>query len=131
MLREFQDRKTKIAIVIDEFGGTSGMITLEDILEEILGEIQDEHDNETAPIKYLNDGDILVKASINLEDLSKELSISFPEGKDYDTLAGFIMDKLNKIPSRSNEFNYNNYKFIVEKMEKRRIIDIRIKQIKQ
>ncbi|MEA3500264.1 MAG: hemolysin family protein [Candidatus Marinimicrobia bacterium] len=131
MLREFQDKKTKIAIVIDEFGGTSGMITLEDILEEILGEIQDENDNETAPIKHLNNGNILVNASINLEDLSKELSISFPKEKDYDTLAGFIMDKLNKIPKMSDEFIYDNYKFIVDKMLKRRIINVKIKSTKQ
>ena len=131
MLREFQDKKTKIAIVIDEFGGTSGIITLEDILEEILGEIQDENDNETAPIKYLSDGNFLVKASINLEELSEELSISFTNEKDYDTLAGFVMDKLNKIPNKSEEFIYNDYKFIVEKMAKRRIIDVKIKKIKQ
>ncbi len=131
MLREFQDKKTKIAIVIDEFGGTSGMITLEDILEEILGEIQDENDNEIDPIKYLENGNILVNASINLEDLTKQLSISFPKEKDYDTLAGFIMDKLNKIPNTSDEFVYNDHKFIVEKMQKRRIVNVKIKSTKQ
>lgn len=131
MLREFQDKKTKIAVVIDEFGGTSGMITLEDILEEILGEIQDENDNEIDPIKYLENGNILVNASINLEDLTKQLSISFPKEKDYDTLAGFIMDKLNKIPNTSDEFVYNDHKFIVEKMQKRRIVNVKIKSTKQ
>ncbi len=129
MLREFQNKKKKIAIVIDEFGGTSGIITLEDILEEILGEIQDETDNETAEIRHIKDGNFLVKGSINLEELGENLSIMFTNGKDYDTLAGFIMDQLNKIPKKSDTFIYKNHQFIVEKMNKRRIVDVRIKQI--
>ncbi|MEA1986736.1 MAG: hemolysin family protein [Candidatus Marinimicrobia bacterium] len=129
MLREFQNKKTKIAIVVDEFGGTSGMITLEDILEEILGEIQDEHDNEIEPIKYFPNGSVLVKASINLEDLDEELSLTFPTDKDYNTLAGFVLDQMNKIPKTLDEFNYENHKFIVKKMSKRRIVDVEITKI--
>ena len=126
MLREFQTKKTKIAIVVDEFGGTSGLVTLEDVLEEIVGEIQDEMDEDQNLMRKISELEYIVDASLNLDELQNELSISFQEERDYDTLGGFIMDKLGRVPKKQDSFVYQHIRFTVVLMQRRRIKEIKL-----
>jgi putative hemolysin len=127
MLREFQTKKTKIAIVVDEFGGTSGLVSLEDVLEEIVGEIQDEMDEDNLTmIRKNGDKEYIVNAVLNLDELEDVFSISFPSDRDYDTLGGFVMDKLGKVPKKQDHFTYHNVRFTVVLMHRRRINEIKL-----
>lgn len=122
----FQEKKTKIAIVVDEYGGTSGLVTLEDAIEEIVGDIQDENEVQSPFIKWLTRTECAVNAAINLDDLEEVLGISFPEERVYDTLGGFVMDHLGKIPRKHDSFRYKNHIFLVDEMQHRRVNRIRI-----
>ena len=122
----FQEKKTKIAIVVDEYGGTSGMITLEGASEEIVGDIQDENEVQSSQIKWLTRDECAVNATINLDDLEDLLSISFPKERVYDTLGGFVMDHLGRIPGKHDSFRHQDHIFIVDEMENKRIQRIRI-----
>ncbi len=97
LLREMQRRRIHMALVVDEYGGVSGLVTIEDLLEEIVGEIRDEHDVES-PVLHLSDGAMLIDASISLRDLKEDYQIELPESTEYETLGGFLMTALQKIP---------------------------------
>jgi putative hemolysin len=128
MLKEFQERKTKIAVVVDEYGGTSGIVTVEDVLEEILGDIQDEMDDDEQPEFVWNaPNELCVEAGINVEDLAELLKTDFPEEREYDTLGGFIMDELGHVPKPREKVSWKGFEFIVQKMDKRRLVSILIK----
>jgi len=122
----FQEKKTKIAIVVDEYGGTSGLVTLEDAIEEIVGDIQDENEVQSPNIKWLTHNECAVNAAINLDDLEEVLGIEFPEDRLYDTLGGFVMDHLGKIPRKHDSFRYKNHIFLVDEMQHRRVNRIHI-----
>ncbi|MDD3716523.1 MAG: hemolysin family protein [Candidatus Marinimicrobia bacterium] len=122
----FQEKKTKIAIVVDEYGGTSGLVTLEDAIEEIVGDIRDENEAGSNMLKWLTRNECAVNAAINLDELEEILGIKFPEERVYDTLGGFVMDRLGRIPGRHDAFRYQNHIFIVDEMEHKRIQRIRI-----
>lgn len=126
MITLFQEKKTKIAIVVDEYGGTSGLVTLEDAVEEIIGDIQDEDDQKRSDLEWLTDRDALVNATANLDDLEEEMAIRFPKERNYDTLGGFIMEQLERIPQRHDSFRYQDHIFVVDEMENKRILRIRI-----
>jgi CBS domain containing-hemolysin-like protein len=125
-IRIFQEKKTKIAIVVDEYGGTSGLVTLEDAIEEIVGDIQDENEVQSPYVKWLTHNECAVNAAINLADLEDMLGITFPEDRNYDTLGGFVMDHLGRIPGKHDSFRYQNYIFLVDEMKYRRVNRIRI-----
>jgi len=97
LLREMQRRRIHMALVVDEYGGVSGLVTIEDLLEEIVGEIRDEHDVES-PVIRLPDGTFLIDASISVRDLKEDYQIALPESTEYETLGGFLMTTLQKIP---------------------------------
>ncbi|MEG2677386.1 MAG: hemolysin family protein, partial [Oscillospiraceae bacterium] len=97
IFEEFRRRKIQLAVVVDEYGGTSGIITMEDILESIVGNIQDEYDHEIEEIRKLNDCDYQLAGSALLEDIEDELGIKFSDTGDYDTIAGYIIDKLGHL----------------------------------
>ncbi|MDD3094668.1 MAG: hemolysin family protein [Candidatus Neomarinimicrobiota bacterium] len=122
----FQEKKTKIAIVVDEYGGTSGLVSLEDAIEEIVGDIRDENEAGSNMLKWLTRNECAVNASINLDELEEILDIRFPEERAYDTLGGFVMDRLGRIPGRHDAFRYQNHIFIVDEMEHKRIQRLRI-----
>lgn len=126
LLRELQEQKIHMAIVIDEFGGTEGIITLEDIIEEIVGEIHDEYDEELKEIESAADGSFLVNARINIKDFNQKFQANLPENPDYDTLSGFIHKISGKIPEMGEDIIYDDYKFIIVKKSLRRIRQVKL-----
>jgi len=98
LMAEFQQKRIQIAIVLDEFGGTAGMVTLEDIVEELVGEIQDEYDEETPVVEKISDTEYMVDASANVHDVNEFLPKELPESNDYDTISGLVSDLFDKIP---------------------------------
>ncbi len=131
MLREFQSRKIHLAIVVDEYGGTSGLITLEDIIEEVVGDIWDEYDKAEKHIQVLSDNKYLVNGNILLEDLASELGINFIDenDSDIDTLAGFILKISGEIPKEGDEFLAGQYKLSVKQLDKKRIRKVIIERM--
>jgi CBS domain containing-hemolysin-like protein len=125
ILSEFRRRRVHIAVVVDEYGGVSGIICMEDILEEIIGDIQDEFDNEDEDILSLGGGAYLCDARVNLEDLSEELGVELPF-EDFDTLGGFVFDLFGKIPVKYEKALYNGHEFIVQNMEGHKINTVKI-----
>lgn len=125
LLREFKRRHLHIAMAIDEYGGISGIVTMEDIIEEIVGDIQDEFDNEREDITVLGTNTWLCDARVNLEDLNESLETDFPVS-DFDSLGGFAFDLFGKIPAKFEKASYKNYDFIIQDMEGHRINVIKI-----
>jgi gliding motility-associated protein GldE len=133
LLHEFQEKKTHMAVIVDEFGGTAGIVTMEDVLEEIVGEINDEYDNEAEELIYhkLGEYDYLFEAKVTLNDFCKitdlkdELFDDLPG--DPDTLAGLMLELTGRIPEAGYEVKFHDLTFIIESVDKRRIRRIRIK----
>jgi CBS domain containing-hemolysin-like protein len=125
LLREFQRRRVHIAVVVDEYGGVSGIVCMENILEEIIGDIQDEFDNEREEIIRLDNNSWLCDARFNLEDLSETLNVELP-CDDFDTLGGFVFDLFGRIPVRYEKVSFKNLEFIVQEIEGRKINTIKI-----
>lgn len=121
LLNTFQQKKTHIAIVIDEFGGTEGIITLEDILEELVGEIQDEEDEEEKIVDEVSEGVFWVQATQPLDEINEYLPEPLPEDAEYNTLAGYILNELADIPEENQEFKLNNYSFKILKMQNKSV----------
>lgn len=127
LFKEFQKNKKQIAIVVDEYGGTAGIVTMEDILEELVGEIYDEYDVPTEKYEKLDENTFLVDGTISIYELEKILDISIPEG-DYDTLSGYILEELGRIPKPKEKPVVETDKAIykVEKFEDNRIVSVKI-----
>lgn len=126
LLREFQRDKIHMAIVVDEYGGTDGLITLEDILEEIVGEIQDEYDIEGPLVRKIDENNYLVDAKINIYELQEVLPIPISINEGYDTLAGLIFDHTGYVPKEKERIKFENFDLIIEKVERSRILTVRI-----
>ncbi len=126
LLDEFKRKKTNIAIVVDEWGGTSGLVTLEDVVEEVIGELQDPYDHEVSLLRILPENDLIVDGKMTLNDLEEETSLKFPEDRDYDTLGGFFFEKFGNIPSAGDSIEYMNRIYTVKKMAGRRIAKVHI-----
>ena len=130
LLHEFQDKKQHMAIVLDEYGGTAGIVTIEDILEELVGEIVDEYEkNPPATIKQVGDNTVEVSAKIYVDDLNSELDLDLPEEEDYDTVGGFVFSHLGYIPKTGESFTYENVKITVSSAEARKIKRLRITKL--
>jgi len=125
LLRDMKRFKNHFAVVIDEYGGTAGMVTLEDVLEEIVGEIEDEYDNEAKAIEELKPGQYIVDANLSIEELNDEIDAGLPEG-EFETVGGFIYDKVGSLPSEGQMVKKGNLKFVVEKISGQRIISVRV-----
>lgn len=130
LLRDFQTQKVHIAIVVDEFGGTSGIVTMEDIIEEIVGEINDEYDEEEKPYTKLNQNTYLFEAKTQLTDFSKIMNLDDdffePVEGEADSLAGLLLEIKGEFPRLNECIDYNNFHFEVTKMDKRRIEEIKV-----
>lgn len=123
LLSEFRKTNTSVAIVIDEYGGTAGLVTIEDLIEEVVGDIQDEYDDEDALLKKLKDGSFILSGNVEIEDIiEKYPEIHLPEDKhDYETIAGFIISQTGRIPKINEEILIGNMKFIITKATNSRI----------
>ncbi|MBS7310771.1 MAG: HlyC/CorC family transporter [Treponema sp.] len=125
LLREFKRRHIHIAMAVDEYGGLSGIVCMEDIIEEIVGDIQDEFDNERDDIVSLGKNIWLVDGRENLSDLNEEIGSTFPQ-EEFDTLGGFVLDLFGKIPVKYEKMTWNNYDFIIQDMDVHRIDMIKV-----
>lgn len=128
LLEEFKTKQVHMAIVVDEYGGTAGLITIEDILEEIVGEIQDEYElTETPPqITRIDQDTIEVDARVEVDTLNDEMDMNIPEDEDYDTLGGFVFASLEHIPEVGESFRFDDMTFEVIEAERTRVTRVRI-----
>ncbi|MDO9515472.1 MAG: hemolysin family protein [Syntrophales bacterium] len=127
LLHELKEKKSHMAIVIDEYGGTSGLVTLEDLIEEIVGEIHDEHDVEENPFTKLPGGDVLVDGRVDIEEFEEHFGIEVPEGQ-FETLGGFIFYLIKKIPVTGETLAYEDLKITIEAADERSIKKVRIQR---
>ncbi len=125
LLREMKQRRTHIAVTVDEYGGISGIIALEDILEEIVGDIQDEFDNEGEDILELGDSEWLCDARVSLVSLNNNLDFHIPTD-DFDTLGGFVFDLFGKIPTRYEKISWEELTFVIQALEGHKIQQVKI-----
>jgi len=127
LLRFFQTRKTHLAIVTDEFGGVRGLITLEDVMEEIVGEISDEHDRTMIRWKVTDGHTVLTDAKVDLEEVEEFFQVSFPEGP-YESVGGLIIHHLDRVPTAGTTMLINGLVFEVVAADKRRILTVKIQK---
>jgi len=125
LLREMRKKKLHMAIVLDEYGGTSGLVTLEDILEEIVGEIEDESDTLPPPILKLDNGSYSVDAAVSLKDLNEVIGSRLPE-EEFETVGGMIYDLVGSLPEEGYQVERHGLRFIVERVEGQRIEIVRV-----
>lgn len=127
LLQEFQTTKIHLAVVIDEYGGTAGVVTFEDILEELVGEIVDEYEPpEPEPLTRIDEATVEVDAKLRIDELNDELDVQLPEGKDYDTVGGFVLAEMGRIPSEGEELLADNVHLRVLDADDRKINRLRV-----
>lgn len=131
VLREFQRKKVHLAIVVDEYGGTAGIVTLEDILEEIVGEIRDEYDKEEEEqtVEKIGVDHFIADGRVSISDLQKQSGIFLPADESYETLGGFLISVFGKIPKKNAEYTRDDWKFRVIEVEEKRIVRVEIIKI--
>jgi len=125
LLKEFRSRHVHIAIVVDEFGGTAGLVTLEDLIESIVGDIQDEHDTEEAELVKVADNIYLVDANMSMEELSEELDLALPD-KEFETVGGYIYDLVGSLPKVGQKIETEKLDLVVERIKGQRIEKVRL-----
>jgi putative hemolysin len=128
LLVEFRARRTELAMVVDEFGSILGVVTLEDIMEQMVGEIHDEFDVVERPV-FLPDGAMVVDGALNVRDLESQYGVALPEDSSYETVGGFVLSQLGFIPRGGESFEANGYRFTVMEMERRRVSRVKIKPV--
>jgi len=120
LLKDLQEKRTHLAVVTDEYGGTAGIITTEDILEEIVGEILDEHDHEESLLFIQDDGGFIVDARLEAEKLEEQLKVKLPEG-DFESVGGFIIHLLGRIPKMGEKIAFEDFDITIQKGDQRKI----------
>lgn len=128
LLVEFRARRTELAMVVDEFGSILGVVTLEDIMEQMVGEIHDEFDVVERPV-FLPDGAMVVDGALNVRDLESQYGVNLPEDSSYETVGGFVLSQLGFIPRGGESFETGGYRFTVMEMERRRVSRVKIKPV--
>lgn len=129
MLDEARRRQTQMALVVDEFGTFTGLVTIEDVLEQIVGEIQDEYDREEKAIQKVSDNVLLVDASLSLREMADDYGIALPRGPGYETLAGFVLSQLGTIPQGGETFIFEGRRYTVTVMDGRRVAKVRVERL--
>ncbi|HEY3927916.1 MAG TPA: hemolysin family protein [Candidatus Koribacter sp.] len=131
LLEEFKQRKRHLAVVVDEFGSTAGVVTVEDVLEELVGEIEDEYDvPEQSPLT-VGGATMVLDGGINIRDLESQYQIRLPRDEGFETLGGFVMARLQRLPHEGDSVEYNNHRYTVIEMEGRRIDTIKVDLLAQ
>jgi CBS domain containing-hemolysin-like protein len=131
LLVEFQRRKRHLAVVVDEFGSTSGLVTVEDVLEQLVGELEDEFDLVQRPVASLASGAVVLDGSVNVRDLETQYDIVLPRDEGFETLAGFALAQLGKIPASGASFEYDGRRYTVLQMEGHRVARVKIENSSQ
>ncbi|MFQ3574960.1 MAG: transporter associated domain-containing protein, partial [Cytophagales bacterium] len=126
LLLKFIEERKSLAIAVDEFGGTAGLVSMEDIIEEIFGEIDDEHDEQEAPmVRKIEDNKYLINARTEIDFLNEKLNLSLPQG-DYETVGGYIISELEDLPKEEQVIDLSPYLFTIKKKEGNRIEEIEL-----
>ncbi len=128
LLKELQRRRIQMAVVINEYGSVEGLVTMEDLVEEIIGEIHDEYDIEDRPVERLKDGSLAVDASLSVRDLKNDYGLPIPEAADYETLGGFVLAQLQDMPKGGEIIQFGDYKFTIVDMDGRRISKLKVER---
>ncbi len=126
VLRELQERRMHMALVVDEYGGTSGLVTMEDLLEEIVGEIFDEYDLRREAVRVLDENTAVVDARVHVDDVNDKFGTKLPEDEVFETVAGFVFHSLGRIPKEGETFEAHDLRVTVEKAINRRILRVRM-----
>jgi len=130
LMRELQQQKVHIAVVVDEFGGTAGLATQENIIEEVFGEIYDEHDRVEEPeIREMEPGRFDVDPRIHLRELGERIGVTLPDSADYDTLGGFVVEQVGRVPQRGDSFAWNDLRFCVTAADNTRVKRLEVEVI--
>jgi CBS domain containing-hemolysin-like protein len=127
LLADLQQRRVHMAIVVDEYGGMAGLVTIEDLLEEIVGEIQDEYDSEEPIFEFVSEDELILNARMDLDDLNRLMDVELPT-EDSDTLGGFIYTELGRVPAAGSQVTYQDLDFTVESVAGRRIQKVRVQR---
>ena len=125
LFKLLKDKKVHLALLIDEYGGIEGLVTIEDLIEEIMGDIEDEHDKTQSTITQIDDSNFIVKGYLTINDFNNKFDIDIEQG-DYDTLNGYILTLLGDFPKEGRQIQLDNVDFLIENVNKRRIEDIRV-----
>jgi putative hemolysin len=126
LLKDLQKRRTHLAVVIDEHGSVTGLVTMEDLLEEIVGEIQDEYDWEERPVERLRDGSLVVEGTLSATELRNTYQVPIPDSAEFETVAGFMLDALGAVPRGGEVVSLGDYRLTVVDVEKNRINKVKI-----
>jgi len=129
LLGEFQDKKVHLAVVVDEFGGTAGIVTMEDVLEELVGDINDEFDVDEQTIRELGPRRWLVNARIDLSELADGLGLTLPEDPAYSTLGGYLIAQAGRIPAKGHRFAHEHFQLLVRDADERRVRSVEVQQL--
>ena len=127
LLPDLQQRRVHMAVVVDEYGGVAGLLTIEDLLEEIVGEIQDEYDTEEPFVEFISENEYVFDARVDLDDLNRLMDVALPTD-DSDTLGGFIYTELGKVPAVGDQVVFDDMGFTVESVAGRRIKKVRVER---
>jgi CBS domain containing-hemolysin-like protein len=127
VLSMFFKQHKSIAIVVDEFGGTAGIVTMEDIMEEIFGEIEDEYDEDEFTDKQITDNEYILSGRLEIDYLNEKYGMGFPQSDDYETIAGFIINNHESIPELRDEISIGKYTFTILQASENRIKQVRLK----
>jgi putative hemolysin len=128
LMREMQKKRQHMAIVIDEYGAVTGLVTIEDLIEEIVGEIRDEYDTES-PVQSLPNGTMLIDASLAIRDLNEDYGFDIEESNEYDTIGGFLISNLQRLPAVGDSYNTETRKFTIVAMKGRRILKLKAEPV--
>ena len=126
LLSDFIDRNQGVALVVDEFGGTSGMLTIEDVTEEIVGEIDDEHDINLNLVEKINDFEFLIFARFDVIAINKNFNLNLPESDEYETIAGLVLHFLENIPEENDVIELEEYKITIKEVDDRSVIKVHL-----
>jgi putative hemolysin len=129
LMREMQKKRQHMAIVIDEYGGVAGLVTIEDLIEEIVGEIRDEYDDTESPVQVLRNGTMLIDASLAIRDLNEDYGFNIPESNEYDTIGGFIISNLQRLPAVGDSYETETMNFTIVGMKARRILKLKAEPV--